>query len=180
MPINFKERHQVKRFIVPLLLLAVMLAVLPIAALHGVAETGTEQGEGSAAESEIPDDTLVTYGYLKQLREQLKKEIIAELTASGGITVDTVYNEVVVKEGEIILLSSESELIYRGGGAVAITSSNKEGEGITDMSGNTEIFSGEALEYGHIYFSSASQSKKAVLVTGASAYFTIRGSYEIV
>lgn len=168
-----------KRFIVPLLLLAVLLTIVSAASLSGVAETGPEPKEGSVSETEIPDDTLVTYGYLKKLREQLKKEIVAELADAGGITVGTVYNEVSAKEGELILLSAESELIYRGGGAVAITSSAKEGEGITDMSGGTELFSGEALEYGHIYYSSASESKKAVLVTGKSAYFTIRGSYEI-
>lgn len=169
-----------KRFIIPLLLLAVLLTFVPAASLIGTAETASEQGGSSVSETEIPDDTLVTYGYLKKLREQLKQEIVAELTDAGGITVGAVYNEVSAKEGELILLSAETELIYRGGGAVAITSSAETGEGITDMSGNTELFSGEALEYGHIYYSSASESKKAVLVTGKTAYFTIRGSYEIV
>lgn len=169
-----------KRLIVPLLLLALLLTAVSVFALSGAAETDSGQGEDPASETEIPNDTLVTYGYLKQLREQLKNEIIAELTASGGITIDTVYNEVSAKEGGLILLSADSELIYRGGGAVAITSSAKEGEGITDMSGNTELFSGEALEYGHVYYSSASESKKAVLVTGKTAYFTIRGGYEII
>ena len=118
--------------------------------------------------------------YLRDVfKEQLKKEIIAELTASGGITIETPYNDLSATKGQLILLSPDSELIYRGGGAVVVTASFNAGEGLKDMSAGSELFSGNPLEYGHIYFCSSNQQKIAVLVTGDTAYFTIRGGYEI-
>lgn len=122
---------------------------------------------------------LVTYDYLNRYLEQLKKEIIKELAQEGGLAVEQDYEEVSASEGEVILLYPDTEIIYRGGNAVAITSSEKEGEGIADLSASKELFSGMPLEYGHIYCPSATESRKAILVTGATAYFTIRGDYEI-
>ncbi len=162
-----------KKFIIPLVIVALCLALIPVAAMNTFAEGGSD-------EVSIPDNTLIDYGYLKTFKEQLRQELIEELTASGGITVNTTYEDVSLKEGQFIILSPDSEVIYRGGGAVVISSSNAENEGITDMSKGTELFSGESLEYGHIYYASATESKKAVLVTGSKAYFTVRGSYEIV
>ncbi len=162
-----------KKIIIMLTLVALCLALMPFAVTDTSAK-GEESGN-----TKVPDDTLVTYGYLEAFKEQLRAEIIAELTAEGGVTITSAYNDVSVKEGQMLLLSPNSEIIYRGGGAVAITSSDKKGEGITDMSGGTELYSGEPLEYGHIYYASESESKKAILITGATAYFTVRGDYEI-
>jgi hypothetical protein len=160
----------VKKFIIPLMIVALCLVSMPVALVSSSAE-----GDVS-----IPDDTPVSYGYLLgEFKEQLKKELIAELAQEGGITIDTLYQDISASEGQLILLSEECEVIYRGGGAVAISSSDKDNEGITDMSKGTELFSGEPLEYGHIYFASATDSKKAILVTGDKAYFTVRGDYDI-
>lgn len=156
-----------KKIIVPLMLVALLVLVYPICALS------------SSAEDKIPDDTLVNYGYLQKFKEELKQELIEELTAQGGITVTTTYEDVSFKEGQIIVLAPDCELIYRGGGAVVITSSKQENEGITDMAEGRELFSGEPLEYGHIYYASESESHKAILITGGTAYFTVRGDYEI-
>lgn len=161
-----------KKLLIPLLLIALVLAVLPICAMTSSAESGE-------SEVSIPEDTLINYGYLQKFKEELKKELIEELTAEGGITIATTYEDVSFKEGQLIILAPDSEVIYRGGGAVAITSSNVENEGITDMSEGRELFSGEPLEYGHIYYASASDSRKAILITGGTAYFTVRGDYEI-
>ena len=161
-----------KKLLIPLLLAALVASAMPISALISAAEAN----ETSSA---IPDDTAITYGYLKIFKEQLRQEIIAELTASGGITVTTDYEDISFSEGQMIILSPNAELIYRGGGAVAITSSNAQNEGLTDMSIGRELFSGESLEYGHIYYASESSSRKAVLITGGTAYFTVRGDYEI-
>ena len=112
----------------------------------------SSSAEGDAS---IPDDTPVSYGYLLgEFKEQLKNEIIAELAKDGGITLSTLYQDVSANEGQIILLSADCEVIYRGGGAVVISSSCNENEGITDMSEGTELYSGEPLKYGHIYFAS--------------------------
>lgn len=166
-----------KKFILPLALMLTVALMLPIFVTMAFAEN-----EKASADSEtsIPDDTLVTYGALMQFKEQLRAELIEELTAEGGITIATTYEDISAKEGEIILLSPATEVIYRGGGAVALTSSQNKNDGLTDMSAGKEIFSGSALEYGHIYHPSASESKKAILITGSCAYFTIRGDYEIV
>ena len=166
-----------KKIIIPIALVALVALVLPLIAMMAFAENETAVAD---SEMSIPEDTPVTYGYLLTFKEQLRQEIIEELAAEGGITIATTYEDISVKEGEIILLSPDTEVIYRGGGAVAITSTDNENDGLTDMSGGTEIFSGQALEYGHIYHSSPSESKKAILVTGSSAYFTVRGDYEII
>lgn len=159
-----------KKFIVPLMIVAICIVSMPFAMVSSSAE-----GDVS-----IPDDTPVSYGYLLgEFKEQLKQELLAELAQDGGITLNSLYQDVSATEGQLILLSADCEVIYRGGGAVAVSSSDKANEGITDMSEQTELFSGEALEYGHIYYSSESESKKAILITGSKAYFTIRGSYEI-
>lgn len=164
-----------KKFILPLLLALVMLVTLPLAAMSISAE-----GENASQKNEsIPENTLVTYGYLKQFKEELRKELLDELLAEGGISITSTYNDISAKEGQLILLSPDTEVIYRGGGATAITSSNENYEGITDMSEGRELFSGEPLEYGHIYYASESDSRKAILVTGSTAYFTIRGGYEL-
>ena len=168
-----------KKFII-LLAATVALLTLSLGALvlDGSAENGSDE-VSVAAEGSIPENTLITYGYLQQFKEELKREILDELTASGGITVETHYNDISLTEGQTLILSAESEIIYRGGGAIVITSSNLEGEGITDMSFGKELFSGVSLEYGHIYYASESDSKKAILVTGDTAYFTVRGDYDI-
>lgn len=159
-----------------LVLVALVALLLPVFAMMANAEN-----EGSSDELDFnPQETIVTYDMLLKLKDEIRAELLEELAAEGGITIKTTYEDISVKEGEMILLSAETEVIYRGGGAVAITSSRDENDGITDMSGGTEIFSGTALEYGHIYHASASESKKAILVTGASAYFTVRGDYEII
>ncbi|MBR5859674.1 MAG: hypothetical protein IKZ05_07090 [Clostridia bacterium] len=161
-----------KKFILPLIIVLLIVSVYPILATASSAES-------ARSDTNIPDDTAISYGYLKIYMEQLRQEIIEELTAQGGITVNTEYKDVSFTEGQMIILSSNTELIYRGGGAVVITSSGEENEGITDMAEGRELFSGESLEYGHIYYASESDSRKAVLITGAKAYFTVRGDYEI-
>ncbi len=164
-----------KRFVIPLVLALLVAAALPLASMSMTAKGESE----AAAADEIPDDTFITYGYLKKFKEELRREIIEELMQEGGISVSSDYKDISLKEGEILILSPETEVIYRGGGAVAITATDEKDEGITDMSLSREIFSGEALEYGHIYYASSGESRRAILVVGSSAYFTVRGSYEI-
>ena len=144
-------------------------------------QSAAENGETAVSENSIPDGTfLIDNGYLMQFGEELKQEILNEIAANGGgITVESAYKDISLASGQTLILSPETEVIYRGGGAVAITSSNGQAQGLTDMSIGKELFSGEALEYGHIYFASASDSKKAILVTGDKAYFTVRGDYNI-
>lgn len=168
-----------KKFIIPFVALIATIAIVFCA----VALTGSAENANSdvtiASENSIPENTLITYGYLQQFREELKKEIVEDLLANGGINIETSYNDISLKEGQILILSPECEVIYRGGGAIAITSSNLEDEGIIDMSLSKELFSGVSLEYGHIYYAGASSSKKAILVVGDTAYFTVRGDYDI-
>ncbi len=153
-----------------------LLTVTGAFAISGAAENG----ETAVSENSIPDNVIITYGSWLQLREELKQEILNEIASNGGgITVESTYKDISLASGQTLILSPETEIIYRGGGAVAITSSNEEAQGLTDMSVGKELFSGEALEYGHIYFASASDSKKAILVTGDKAYFTVRGDYNI-
>ncbi len=167
-----------KKIIVSALAAAIVATLLPIAFMIASAEKDPPENEIIAI-NEADDEIAVTYGFLKTYMEQFKQELAEELSSQGGINVGSQYKEISAKEGQVILLSPNCELIYRGGGAVAITSDCKENQGITDMSLQKELFSGEELIYGHIYYASASPSKKAVMITGGSAYFTVRGDYEI-
>lgn len=170
-----------KKFIVPLLLACLLVATFSISAMQSSAEAANGEvktATESNSDALIPDETLVTYGMLLKFKEDLRQEIVAELLETG-VSVQNTYNDISVNQGELLILSPDSEIIYRGGGAIAITSSEGQTEGITDMSANTEIFSGMPLEYGHIYHASSSESTKAILITGNKAYFTVRGDYEI-
>ena len=158
--------------------LALVVAVallLPIFAMIAYAENETSSDDLGFD----PEKTVVTYDMLMKFKEEFRAELLEELAAEGGITIKNTYEDIDVKEGEIILLSPAAEVIYRGGGAVAITSSDSENDGITDMSSGTEIFSGEALEYGHIYYLTETDSKAAILILSDKAVITARGSYEI-
>lgn len=159
-----------------LLLVLLIFCVLTACVIIPASVAAEEAGEGG--EFSIPADTPVTYGYLEKFREQLKNEIIEELLENGGVKITSQYEDISLPQGGVLLLAPDSEVIYRGGGAVAITSSSRSGDGITDMSDGTELFSGTALKYGHIYFASESDAEKAILITGGTAYFTVRGSYE--
>ena len=160
-----------KKFLLPLAAALLTAAVLFLSVMHiSAADT---------SEDDIPDNAVVTYGYLEVFREQLKQELLEELDMGGEFSASSHYHDISAKEGQIIILSKESELIYRGGGAKCITYSHENGTGIMDMSAGTELFSGHALEYGHIYYSAEENDKTAFLITGEIAYFTVRGHYEI-
>ncbi len=171
-----------------LVALAILVSAL---ALNISAETSEEttpketSNEVSSQEEfvipEDPDSAPVTMGFLFSYLEQYKKEILAEIGANGGsVGNNSGYSDVTLNLGQTIILSADSEVIFRAGGAVAITSAHTDGEGVVDLSDNSEIFSGEALKAGHIYIPGSSEAKKAILVTGQSAYFTLKGTYEIV
>ena len=134
-------------------------------------DTAAEQSEVS-----IPDDTPVTYGYFKAFREQIKREIIEELRGEGGLSD---YRDLALTRGDVIVPAPGCEIIFRGGSAVVITSSDKAGDGIKDLSLAEELFSGEALVYGHIYRPAESGAEKAIIITGGTALLTVRGEYEI-
>ena len=82
-----------KKLILPLIAVLLILAVYPILATASSAES-------ARSDTNIPDDTLINYGYLQKFKEELKQELIEELTASGGITVNTEYKDVSFTEGQ--------------------------------------------------------------------------------
>ncbi len=146
----------------------------------------------SKDEASIDPNALITYGYLQSILEDLKLEILAELSESiqnntsapsdtpdgGDITVGSPYTDVSFPNGTVIVLGSDAEAIFRGGDAVVITVSQSEGTGITDLSAGKECFSGEMLSFGHIYYKTDKKSRAYILVTGDKAAFTMRGTYE--
>ncbi len=165
-----------KKIIVSLVIVLVAFAVV-----FSAFAVNTPAENSSDSHSSVPDGALVDYGYLKVFKEELKKEILAEIAENGGLSGGSSgYTDISLEEGQMIVLSPDCEVIFRGGSAVAVTSACSEGEGITDISLNTEIFSGMGLEFGHIYYPSGSSAKKAILITGQTAHFTLKGSYEIV
>jgi len=166
---------------------ALAVALLFAAFSFGVSATDSK-------ENPIDPNALITYGYLQSILEDLKLDILAELSESiqngemsvptdtpdegGNITVGSSYTDVTFPSGTVIVLGSDAEAIFRGGDAVVITVSQSEGTGITDLSAGKECFSGEMLSFGHIYYKTDKQSRAYILVTGDKAAFTMRGTYE--
>ncbi|MBP5155306.1 MAG: hypothetical protein J6252_01845 [Clostridia bacterium] len=159
-----------------IILLALTVITAAVASAEDGARSAASGTESAREEIAIPDDTPVTYGYFKAFREQIKREIIEELRSEGGLSE---YREITLARGDVIVPAPGCELIFRGGSAVAVTSSDKAGDGFTDVSLAAEIFSGEALAYGHIYTPAQSGAEKAIIITGGAALFTVRGDYEI-
>lgn len=159
-----------------IILLALTAVTAAVVSAEDAARTASSGAESAREENAIPDDTPVTYGYFKAFREQIKREIIEELRSEGGLSE---YRDITLARGDVIVPAPGCELIFRGGCAVAVTSSDKAGDGFTDVSLAAEIFSGEALTYGHIYIPAESGAEKAIIITGGTALFTVRGDYEI-
>lgn len=152
-------------------LLAVLLAAVSVLTFVAAGAEGTE------AETPIPPETPVTYGYLEVFGEKLRSDILSQV--GSGTPQAGGYRDETLPRGSVILLSENTELIFRGGSAVVITSSGTDREGVADLSSGRELYSGESLEFAHIYHISAGESRRAVLVTGGKAYFTVRGDYEV-
>lgn len=171
-----------KKFIFMVVSVSLSVALAVFGALNIYAENSTTEIQPS--KNEIPVNTPVTYGYLQQFKEEIKQdiidEVVSQITENGISGNNQGYQEVFASQGKTVILYPDSEIIYRGGGASVITNSKGENQGITDMSLGKELFSGQPLEYGHIYYASSSESTKAILITGEKAYFTIRGNYEII
>lgn len=162
-----------------LLLIAVMVLTFSLC----ITVTAGQATAAAAAVSE--SDPLVTLSYVNEV---LKPQIIAEVLRQTGygnnsaaaVTAgSSAYLDIDLESGKMIMLGANCEFIYRGGGAVIITTSPEKGDGVSDMSTGAEFFSGKPLEFGHVYYASESKAVKYILVTGNKAYFTIRGSYEI-
>ena len=166
---------------------------LALSVLFGALSLGVfAKGDG---DSSVDPNALITYGYLQSILEDLKLEILADISESiqngsttvpsdtpddgdSDITVGSPYTDITFASGTVLVLGSDAEAIFRGGDAVVITVSQSEGTGITDLSAGLECFSGEMLSFGHIYYKTDKKSRAYILVTGDKAAFTMRGTYE--
>ncbi len=129
-----------------------------------------------SGETSIDDKALVTYGYLRTFREELKQEILNEIGNMGG-TISSDYEEITLKCGDVISLAEGTEVIFRGGNAVTVCASDEDEAGFTDFSSSEQCGSGTFLQPGHIYYKTKAESVAYIVVTGDHAAFTIRGTY---
>ena len=123
-------------------LLAVLLAAVSVLTFVAAG------AEGTAAETPIPPETPVTYGYLEVFGEKLRSDILSQV--GSGTPQAGGYRDETLPRGSVILLSENTELIFRGGSAVVITSSGTDRAGVADLSSGRELYSGESLEFAHI------------------------------
>ena len=157
-----------------------LLFVLTLALLFACVTCALPMKASAENEDSIPEDALITYGYLQSILEDLRLQLLEELAGQGGsIVIESEYKEVSLKKGDVLVLSTDCEAIFRGGDAAVITSSCTEGEGLTDLSMGTERFSGDLLEFGHIYYKTHGDSRAYILIVGDKAVFTLKGTYEI-
>jgi hypothetical protein len=166
------NNHNIKR---SLLFIAVMVLTFSLCVT-------VTAGQTSVAATASESDPLVTLSYVNEvLKPQIIAEVLKQTGGNGYVNGSgtSAYLDIDLDSGKMIMLGANCEFIYRGGGAVIITTSPEKGDGVSDMSTGAEFFSGKPLEFGHVYFASESKAVKYILVTGSKAYFTIRGSYEI-
>lgn len=170
-----------KKFIVSLLAVSVALVGFASAFALNISAEDASASESSVAavDNYDVDNAPVSRDFLFKQLEEFKKQLLDEI-GQGGFSGGSAYHDLTLTEGQMILLGADCEIIFRGGSASAITSSCKEGDGITDISAEAELFSGEALKFGHIYYPSGSDAKKAILITSSNAHFTLKGNYDIV
>lgn len=164
----------------PVLTAGVLTLLLLTAGFSHAPAHASAENAGSA-ESSIDSNALVTYGYLQTMLEQWKQELLRELAQSDSdvpVTLPSSYTEISLSQGTILQLHGETEAIFRGGDAIVITVSAEAGRGLTDLSANRECFSGEFLQFGHIYYKTNAQSRTYILITGERAAFTMKGTYE--
>ena len=96
-------------------------------------------------------DPLVTLSYVNEvLKPQIIAEVLEQLGRGTTVTSSTNYGDITLESGKMLMLGANCEFIYRGGGAVIITTSTSKGDGVSDMSIEVESFSGTSLVYGHI------------------------------
>lgn len=139
----------------------------------------------SGAETSMPDDAIVTYGYLQAQLEALRQELQEAIANASGASAgesnpqEGAYRDVTLPRGSVITLGEDAEVIFRGGDAVVLTVSDGAGSGVTDLATGEEFFSGARLQFAHIYYQSTPNSRVCLLVTGEKAAFTLKGTYAI-
>ena len=169
----FKGNSVCKRVCV-LLAICMLLTALCLPA-SGV----TALGEESTPPAFVSDE------YLQAQLEALRRELLEAIASASGTSVpepdaqNSVYRDVTLSRGSVIVLREDAEVIFRGGNAVVLTVSERSGEGVTDLATGEECFSGTSLQFAHIYYKSAEGGRACLLVTGDKAAFTLKGTYDI-
>lgn len=156
-----------------------LLAGLLLLSVFVLPASGAEASEG-----ETSTPALVSIEYLQNQLEALRKELLAAIAgaSNGGASEEVpqgAYRDVTLPRGSVITLGDDAEVIFRGGNAVLLTVSSGEGEGATDLAAGEELFSGDALQFAHIYYKTTSHGRVSLLVTGERAAFTLKGTYAI-
>lgn len=140
----------------------------------------------SGAESDPP--ALVSQEYLQKQLDALRKELLEAIgnaagNASGAPVTEepqeNAYRDLTLPRGSVITLEEDAEVIFRGGYAVVLTVSDQADAGLADLATGEELFSGGYLEFAHIYYKSAPDSRVSLLVTGEKAAFTLKGTYDL-
>ena len=105
------------------------------------------------------DDPLVTLSYINFIKEQLKTEILTEVskTQSSSDTQQTSeaaagYEVVKVASGQKLMAASACELILRSGSAEAVVTGEyniAQSIGLSDVTSSEEITNGAAISKNH-------------------------------
>lgn len=162
------KRNSLRKFLCLLLASVILLTTLCLTA-------SGEAGDPPA---------LVSEEYLQRQLNALRKELLEAIgSAAGAPVTDTPqksdYRDVTLPRGSVITLGEDAEVIFRGGYAVVLTASEEVSAGVKDLATGEEVFSGEPLQFAHIYYKSAPHSRVSLLVTGEKAAFTLKGTYDI-
>jgi hypothetical protein len=120
-------------------------------------------------------DPVVTKSYVDGQISQLMV-LINQLNAMGGgqPTAVAPYETVFASEGRMLIAESGTEIILRGGSAIAITGIN----GLCDVTSGNDILNGTEIPLNHLLLVPASDGRG--LVATKDAYLMIKGGYYFV
>jgi hypothetical protein len=141
------------------------------------------------------NDPLVTLSYVEKVREELKNEIINELTAKiediksseqPAETIDTPpnfgYKIVELTQGQTLFAGDSCEIIVRTGSAFVVVTdvaNIKNLIGISDLTDGKDLLNSAQIPLNH-YIIIPRGDGRGIGVTSATAFIMIRGEYTIV
>lgn len=141
-------------------LIAVGAAVVLLGSTVVFSEPGTE------------NDPLVTLSYVNRSIDQIRTYIDNKLSTQTGSTYE--LDIVNVSKGQFLLAKAGTEIILRGGKAIAVVS---ELGGLTDITGGVDIGKDVEIPSNHLLIIPRDDGRGVYCTT--DAVFMVRGEYEV-
>jgi hypothetical protein len=147
-----------------------------ITALRGMLGQPAAQGMASTDRDELFTEIMV---YFESVYGNLLREVAASGTASGpapavAAQAQVPYEAVFVEAGRMIIGLSGTEMILRGGSAVAVSGVN----GLCNVTIGSDVVNGMEIQMNHLHIVPGSDGRGMRFLT--DSYLMIKGAYYFV